>query len=71
MLGVPAVFVFAQILNEMIRPIRTRATRVRHSDAVDLLREMRAALFDSLIEETEGLELPGSVLRDGRVEPDP
>jgi hypothetical protein len=69
-LSVPAVFLFAQILNETTRLVRVRTTRLRHRELVDRLRGARAALFDSLVKVAEDLELPGRVLFDGRVEPD-
>jgi len=70
LLGVPAVFLFSQVLNETIRRVRTRATRLFNRKAIGRLRRQRAALFDSLVKEAEDLQLPGSVLFDGRVEPD-
>ena len=70
LLGVPAVFLFSQVLNETIRRVRTRATRLLNRKAIGRLRRQRAALFDSLVKEAEDLQLPGSVLFDGRVEPD-
>jgi 1-acyl-sn-glycerol-3-phosphate acyltransferase len=70
-LGVPAVFLFARILSEGIRRVRVRASRIRHGETIDRLRRQRAALFDSLIKESQDLELPGNVLFDGRVEPEP
>ena len=70
LLGVPAVFLFSRVLNETIRRVRARATRLWNREAIDRLRRQRAALFDSLVEEVGDLQLPGSVLFDGRVEPD-
>ena len=69
-LSVPAVFLFVRIQNETIRLVRVRTTRLRHRETIDRLRRQRAVLFDSLIKEAEDLELPGTVLFDGRVEPD-
>lgn len=69
-LSVPAVFLFVRILNETTRLVRVRTTRLRHRESIDRLRRQRAELFDSLVKEAENLELPGTVLFDGRVEPD-
>ena len=49
------------------RAIRVRFTRARRTDAIQQLREERSELYDGMIGLSKGLELPGTLAKDGRV----
>jgi len=59
---------YVRLAREVIRAVRVRLTRRRELAAVARLRAERSRLHDLIIGMAEGIELPGSVREDGRVD---
>tara|TARA_R110002072_G_scaffold114026_1_gene243950 strand:- start:177 stop:884 length:708 start_codon:yes stop_codon:yes gene_type:complete len=53
-----------------LRAIRVRFTQARYRKSIERLKGERAALCDAILAMAEGLELPGSVGEDGRLQSD-
>ena len=68
--GVYAAFTCNRIVLNARQSIQVRRRLRRHRDLVERLVLGRAALFDGLQAISAGLDLPGSVAGDGRVQPD-
>ncbi len=66
-LGGLVVVHYQRLVQETLRAIRVRFTRARRTDAIRELREERSELYDGMIGLSKGLELPGTLARDGRV----
>ena len=69
-IGMPASLFFARVAAEMTRAMRIGVTRKRHGISLERLRRQRSALFDVLVHASDGVELPGRVLPDGRIASD-
>lgn len=65
--GAVVAFNYQRLARRALRSIRVRLTRSRRSQALRRLRSERAQLYESLMRLAEGLVLPGTVERDGRV----
>ena len=66
-LGGFVVLHYQRLVQETLRAIRVRFTRARRTDAIQQLREERSELYDGMIGLSKGLELPGTLAKDGRV----
>jgi 1-acyl-sn-glycerol-3-phosphate acyltransferase len=62
---------YFEVAGETSRAVRVRFTKVRRRKAIARLRAERAALFESVMDMAEGLDLPGMVGADGRIEESP
>jgi 1-acyl-sn-glycerol-3-phosphate acyltransferase len=67
MLGGVVALRYLKLAKETSRAVRVRLTRHRKRLTLAELKLERAAICDALLEAAEGLPLPGSVQRDGRV----
>ena len=67
-LGGFVVLHYQRLVQETLRAIRVRFTRARRTDAIQQLREERSELYDGMIGLSKGLELPGTLAKDGRVQ---
>ncbi|MBL4844089.1 MAG: 1-acyl-sn-glycerol-3-phosphate acyltransferase [Planctomycetes bacterium] len=70
-LGGVSALRYTEQTRSTLRAIRVRFTRARYRESIQRLRSERAALHDAIEAMAEGLELPGRVGADGRVEPGP
>ncbi len=59
---------YLRLVRETARAVRVRLTRRRRKRALLWLLRERAELCDALVAFSQGLELPGTVLEDGRIE---
>lgn len=67
-LGGFVVLHYQRLVQETLRAIRVRFTRARRADAIQQLREERSELYDGMMGLSQGLELPGTLAKDGRVQ---
>jgi len=58
---------YVRLVRETARAVRVRLTRRRRRRALRWLQRERAELCDALLAFSEGLELPGSAMEDGRI----
>ncbi len=59
---------YLRLVRETARAVRVRLTRRRRKRALQWLLRERAELCDALTTFSQGLELPGTVMEDGRIE---
>jgi 1-acyl-sn-glycerol-3-phosphate acyltransferase len=59
---------YVRLVRETARAVRVRLTRRRRAATLERLRAERAELFEQVMAMAEGLDLPGRVADDGRVE---
>jgi len=59
---------YVRLVRETARAVRVRLTRARRRAALVRLRRERAELFEAVMAMAEGLDLPGRVADDGRIE---
>jgi len=58
---------YIRLVRETARAVRVRLTRRRRRRALRWLKRERAELCDALLAFSEGLDLPGNVMEDGRI----
>ena len=58
---------YQRLVQETLRALRVRFTRTRRSEVIRQLREVRSELYEGMIDLSRGLDLPGTLARNGRV----
>ena len=66
-LGGFVVLHYQRLVQETLRALRVRFTRAQRTDAIQQLRKERGELYEGVIRLSNGLELPGTLAKDGRV----